>query len=119
MTVTVRHVKYATALVYGVPVSELDGVSRLVRYAHPRQVAYCVARRLTKKSISAIAQDFGGRHHTTVMHGIDAVKRRNNPDEIELMDTVERLTILSADWISAVPFEHRNHATFKSSRNAA
>lgn len=38
---------------------------------HPRQDAMAAARELTGRSYPEIARLFGGKHHTTVMHGIN------------------------------------------------
>lgn len=58
-----------------VTVDELRGKSRAFRVSHPRQEVY---RRLHAHgwSLTKIAQFMGGRDHTTVLHGLRAVRQR-------------------------------------------
>jgi Bacterial dnaA protein helix-turn-helix len=50
-------------------------------FAFPRQLAMYLARQLTGASLAEIALQFGGRHHTTVLHSIDKIERlRQGPD---------------------------------------
>jgi chromosomal replication initiator protein len=39
-----------------------------------RQVAMYLARELTKHSLPDIGRHFGGRDHTTVLHGCDKIR---------------------------------------------
>ena len=43
--------------------------------ARPRQVAMSLTKELTTLSLPSIGDSFGGRDHTTVMHGIRAVSK--------------------------------------------
>jgi hypothetical protein len=50
-------------------------------YVLPRQIAMYIARQLTGASLEEIGREFGGRHHTTVLHSVnkdraDAPRRR-------------------------------------------
>ena len=56
--------------------SDLTGSSRRRIFSHPRQDAMRIARILTDASLPAIGRAFGGRHHTTVLHGIRASEDR-------------------------------------------
>lgn len=42
--------------------------------AVPRQVAMYLCKRLTKHSFPEIGREFGGKHHTTVMHSVDKIE---------------------------------------------
>jgi chromosomal replication initiator protein len=57
---------------YGVPLSIMripDGVgSRRAAHVKPRQIAMCLAARLSEHSLNRIGDFFGGRDHTTVIH---------------------------------------------------
>src|SRR6266496_1921260 len=57
----------------------------------PRQIAMYLCKRLTKKSYPEIARQFGGKHHTTVMHSVEKIDRLISSD-VELNRTVQRLT---------------------------
>lgn len=42
--------------------------SRNRKYSYPRMLAMYLVRRLTQHSFPVIAEQFGGVHHTSVMH---------------------------------------------------
>jgi len=43
-------------------------------YVLPRQIAMYIARQLTGASLQEIGREFGGRHHTTVMHAMNRIE---------------------------------------------
>jgi chromosomal replication initiator protein len=49
-----------------------------------------LARRLTGSSLEAIGSGFGGRDHTTVMHGVRITRERLDT-EPALQDDIDRL----------------------------
>jgi chromosomal replication initiation ATPase DnaA len=49
-------------------------------FAFPRQVAMYVVRQLTGASLQEIGRQFGGRHHTTVLHSIKKVEEMLQSD---------------------------------------
>lgn len=53
--------------------SALLGLDRHKEVAYPRHVAMYLARTLTRRSLPEIGRRFGGRDHTTVMHGIKRI----------------------------------------------
>lgn len=78
--ITARHIKSATAAHYGLAVSDLDGQSRQVRFAHPRMLAMYLCREHTGKSWHSIGLEFGGRHHTTTVHAHKTTAERMTDD---------------------------------------
>ena len=51
-------------------------------YVLPRQVAMYIVRQFTGSSLKEIGREFGGRHHTTVLHAlnrIEAMRRSDDP----------------------------------------
>jgi len=78
--VTVSAIKRVTAAHYGCAVADLEGPSRLRSLAYPRQVAMYLAADMTKLSLPRIGMAFGGRDHTTVLHGQRAVIERMAAD---------------------------------------
>jgi len=62
-------------------------------YAFPRQVAMYLARQQTAASLQEIGRQFGGRHHTTVLHSINKIERMRGLDE-ELNGAITRLMAL-------------------------
>jgi chromosomal replication initiator protein len=65
---TVAEIQNATCAHFGLSSEELLSSARTARIAWPRQVAMYLARELTSESLPAIARQFGGRDHTTVLH---------------------------------------------------
>lgn len=66
----------AVAERHGVSESDLLGTRRWRFCAWPRQEAYWAAHQITGKSLPSIGRGFGGRDHTTILHGIRAVEAR-------------------------------------------
>jgi chromosomal replication initiator protein len=60
---------------YNQPVEALRGKSRQRPLVLARQIAMYLIRQLTDLSYPAIAREFGGRDHTTVMHAVDKVQQ--------------------------------------------
>lgn len=65
---------------YGFTVAELCGKSRQPKLVTARQVAMYLARDLTDLSYPAVAREFGGRDHTTVIHAVEKVKHAQASD---------------------------------------
>ena len=59
----------------GYTVEALKGKSRQRPLVTARQIAMYVFRDLTDLSYPAIAREFGGRDHTTVIHAVDKIQR--------------------------------------------
>jgi chromosomal replication initiator protein len=79
---------------YGFSIEEIKGKSRRRPLVAARQVAMYVMRELTDLSYPAIAREFGGRDHTTVIHAVDKISslmkaRRPIYDQVtELMTAI-------------------------------
>ncbi|MGD9613779.1 MAG: helix-turn-helix domain-containing protein [Alphaproteobacteria bacterium] len=61
---------------YGVPAAILSASFRSAPIAQARQVAMYLARETTGRSFPAIGRHFGGRDHSTVVHGVKTVAAR-------------------------------------------
>jgi chromosomal replication initiator protein len=79
--VTLDNIKKTVASYYNIRVSDLDSKKRSRSIARPRQVAMSLAKELTNHSLPEIGQDFGGRDHTTILHGCRKIK------ELRISDT--------------------------------
>lgn len=49
--------------------------------ARPRQVAMYLAKHMTSRSLPEIGRRFGGRDHTTVMHGVKRIDELKGVDD--------------------------------------
>jgi chromosomal replication initiator protein len=71
--ITPKVILEATADMFGFPIDELCGTSRRRPLVTARQVGMYVFRELTDFSYPAIAREFGGRDHTTVIHAVEKI----------------------------------------------
>jgi chromosomal replication initiator protein len=63
----------ATSEMFGLPIEDIIGQRRHRPLVTARQIAMYVFRELTELSYPAIAREFGGRDHTTVIHAVDKI----------------------------------------------
>jgi chromosomal replication initiation ATPase DnaA len=77
---SLRRVIGATARRHGLTAADLAGPSRCRQVSLARGMAMYLARRLTPASLQVIGAVFGGRDHTTVLHGIRVTETRRSRD---------------------------------------
>jgi len=93
--ITAQMILEATASAFGFTVDDLCSASRRRPLVIARQVGMYLFRELTDFSFPAIAREFGGRDHTTVMHAVDKIsslmkERRQIYDQVtELILTIK------------------------------
>ena len=75
---------------FGFSIDELCGPSRRRPLVNARQISMYVFRELTDFSYPAIAREFGGRDHTTVIHAVEKVSGLM-PEKRETYDSVTAL----------------------------
>lgn len=80
-----------TSAMFGFPVEDIIGASRRRPLVTARQVAMYVFREATDLSYPAIAREFGGRDHTTVIHAVDKIGKLMS-ERREIYDQVTELT---------------------------
>ncbi len=80
-----------TSEMYGFSIDELIGGSRRRPLVTARQIAMYIFRELTELSYPAIAKEFGGRDHTTVIHAVDKISKLM-AERREIYDQVTALT---------------------------
>ena len=61
------------------------------RVALPRQIAMFLSKELTGNSLPQIGRDFGGRHHTTILHAVRKIQDLRLRDP-QLEKTINKLT---------------------------
>ena len=72
--ITVEEIQRRVAEHYNIRLSDMIGPKRLRTYARPRQIAMYLAKQMTSRSLPEIGRRFGGRDHTTVLHGVKRVE---------------------------------------------
>ncbi len=75
---------------FGLRAQDLKMRSNSKTIAFPRQVAMFIVKQLTSASLPEIGRQFGGKHHTTVLHSINKIEAQRQVDK-ELNKTINRL----------------------------
>jgi len=75
---------------FNIRLSDMLGPKRLRSYARPRQVAMYLCKKLTPRSLPEIGRRFGGRDHTTIMHGVRRIEELRQKDS-QLAEDIELL----------------------------
>jgi chromosomal replication initiator protein len=78
---SVEHIQKTVADYYKIKVADMHSKKRTRVIARPRQVAMFLAKELTNMSLPAIGEAFGGRDHTTVLHGCRTVTELRLADQ--------------------------------------
>jgi chromosomal replication initiator protein len=88
--VTIEEIQRRVAEHYNVRLSDMVGPKRLRTIARPRQIAMYLAKQLTPRSLPEIGRRFGGRDHTTIMHGIRKIEELMATDS-QMSDDLQML----------------------------
>jgi len=73
--VTIDSIQQKVAQFFDVRISDMRNKRRTRAIAYPRQVAMYLARDLTDCSLPEIGEQFGGRDHSTILHGCEKIQR--------------------------------------------
>jgi chromosomal replication initiator protein len=91
--ISISRIQKAVADYYKISVDGLKSRSNVGNVLVPRQVAMYLCKRLTRKSYPEIARQFGGKHHTTVIHSVEKINKLIDSDRE--MDTLVKRIISS------------------------
>ncbi|MBT6509441.1 MAG: chromosomal replication initiator protein DnaA [Rhodospirillaceae bacterium] len=72
--VTIEEIQKKVAEHFNIRMADMVSARKQRAIARPRQIAMYLAKRLTSRSLPEIGRKFGGRDHTTVMHGVRKVE---------------------------------------------
>jgi chromosomal replication initiator protein len=92
--ISIETIQRTVAENFGMRVAELKQKNNSRQIVVPRQIAMYLAKQLTEASLPEIGRQFGGKHHTTVMHSIskiDELKRTDNDLSRTLSKLMETL----------------------------
>lgn len=70
---TIDTIQKIVADFYSLKVADLKSKSNSRNISFPRQVAMYLCKTLTKSSLPEIGREFGGKHHTTVLHSVNKI----------------------------------------------
>ena len=73
--ISVKLIQQMTADYFNITFSDIIGKKRTKSFSLPRQIAMYLARQLTDESLPYIGEQFGGKDHTTILHGCKKIKR--------------------------------------------
>jgi chromosomal replication initiator protein len=88
--VTIEQIQKRVGEVFGLRAQDLKVRSNSQQIAFPRQIAMFVVKRLTSASLPEIGRQFGGKHHTTVLHSINKIESQRLTDK-DLNKKINRL----------------------------
>jgi chromosomal replication initiator protein len=88
--ITIDAIQKAVAENFAMRVSELKQKNNSRAVVVPRQIAMYLAKNLTEASLPEIGRQFGGKHHTTVMHSIAKIDEQRRTDK-DLNRTINKL----------------------------
>ncbi|MBT5434812.1 MAG: chromosomal replication initiator protein DnaA, partial [Rhodospirillaceae bacterium] len=91
--VTIEEIQKKVAEHFNIRMADMVSARKQRAIARPRQIAMYLAKRLTSRSLPEIGRKFGGRDHTTVMHGVRKVEElmAGDPAFAEDVELLERM----------------------------
>jgi chromosomal replication initiator protein len=86
--VTIEAIQRAVAEQFGMKVADLKQKNNSRNVVVPRQIAMYLAKQMTEASLPEIGRQFGGKHHTTVLHSVEKIEevRKNDKDLNRLLN---------------------------------
>ena len=88
--VTIELIQKRVGEQFGLRDQDLKVRSNSKAIAFPRQIAMYIVKQLTAASLPEIGRQFGGKHHTTVLHSIHKIENLRRTDK-DLNRTINRL----------------------------
>ena len=88
--ITIEAIQRAVSEQFGMRVAELKQKNNSRSVVVPRQIAMYLAKQMTEASLPEIGRQFGGKHHTTVMHSIAKIDELRRADK-DLNRTINKL----------------------------
>jgi chromosomal replication initiator protein len=91
--VSIEEIQRKVAEHYNIRLADMIGPKRIRVVARPRQIAMYLAKQMTSRSLPEIGRRFGGRDHTTIMHGVKKIEELRSADHslAEDIDLLRRL----------------------------
>ncbi len=89
--VTIESIQKAVAEQFGLRLVEIKAKNNSRSIVYPRQIAMYLAKHLTEASLPEIGRQFGGKHHTTVLHSVEKIEALRKVDK-DLNRLLNKLT---------------------------
>jgi chromosomal replication initiator protein len=86
--VTIESIQKMVAEQFGLRLVEIKAKDNSRAIVYPRQIAMYLAKHMTEASLPEIGRQFGGKHHTTVLHSVEKIEeaRKNDKDLNRLLN---------------------------------
>src|SRR6202453_1036374 len=86
--VTIESIQKMVAEQFGLRLVEIKAKDNSRAIVYPRQIAMHLAKHMTEASLPEIGRQFGGQHHTTVLHSVEKIEevRKNDKDLNRLLN---------------------------------
>jgi chromosomal replication initiator protein len=78
--ISIENVQRSVCREFGLSLTQLKAKDNSRVIAYPRQIAMYLTKELTPASLPQIGREFGGKHHTTVLHSINKIARMRDKD---------------------------------------
>jgi len=79
--VSIENIQRTVCQEFGLTISQLKAKNNSHAVAYPRQIAMFLAKEMTTASLPQIGREFGGKHHTTVLHSIKKIGQQRKADK--------------------------------------
>ncbi|HEV7217821.1 MAG TPA: chromosomal replication initiator protein DnaA [Terriglobales bacterium] len=79
--VTIESIQKAVAEQFGLRLVEIKAKNNSRSIVYPRQIAMYLAKHMTEASLPEIGRQFGGKHHTTVLHSVEKIDQVRKTDK--------------------------------------
>ena len=86
--VTIESIQKMVAEQFGLRLIEIKAKDNSRAIVYPRQIAMYLCKHMTEASLPEIGRQFGGKHHTTVLHSVEKIEelRKNDKDLNRLLN---------------------------------
>jgi chromosomal replication initiator protein len=78
--VSIENIQRVVSKEFSLTVPQLKARNNSRAVAYPRQIAMYLSKQLTTASLPQIGREFGGKHHTTVLHSITKIDEMRKTD---------------------------------------
>ena len=71
--VSIEHIQRLVCQYFSISLAQLKSKNNSHAISYPRQIAMYLSKQMTPASLPQIGRQFGGKHHTTVLHSINKI----------------------------------------------
>ncbi len=89
--ITIDSIQKMVSEQFGLRPAEIKAKNNSRVIVYPRQIAMFLAKHLTDASLPEIGRQFGGKHHTTVLHSVEKIEEARKTDK-DLNRLLNKLT---------------------------